>query len=106
MSIQNSKFFSNQIEPTVLIPLKYVSDVRWTQEMGHNLKSLRGKTSRRELSEKLKTIGYSCSHQNIQRIEDGVAKTVPYELIVSISQALDIEISKIVPVIALSQEGL
>lgn len=82
---------------TPMIPLQYISTLAWSAEMGERLKSLRGKKSRRSLSEDLKKLGYECSHQNIQRIEDGQAKAVPLDLILIICEVLGISLGELIP---------
>ncbi|MEG4807936.1 helix-turn-helix transcriptional regulator [Microcoleus sp. F8-D3] len=80
-----------------MIPLEYVARLLWSQELGERLKGFRGKTSRRELAEKLKTTGQDCSHQNLQKIEDGNAQTVPVELVLAICKVLGISLGQLIP---------
>jgi DNA-binding Xre family transcriptional regulator len=98
MSTTSNKFLSkNYRQGTPMIPLEYVARLQWNQELGEKLKQLRGKTSRRELTEKLKIAGQDCSPQNLQKIEDGDSQTVTTELILAICEILGISLGQIIP---------
>lgn len=90
-----SKYYT---QGTPMIPLEYVARLSWNKGLGVRLKRLRGKTSRRELAERLKTTGHECSHQNIQKIEDGHALTVPLDLVLAICEILNISLGEVLPI--------
>jgi transcriptional regulator with XRE-family HTH domain len=105
MSILDSKTQTNyHKEGKPMIPLEYVSRLLWSRELGERLKRLRSKVSRRELAEKLKFAGYDCSHQNLQRIEDGDAQTVSVELVLAICEILEASLGQLIPVVRLDFE--
>ncbi len=85
-----------------MIPLECVAALKWSREQGLKLKSLRGKLSRRKLYDKLRDQGVACTPQNIQRIEDGVASTVPLETLLGLCEGVDCKLSDLVPTISIS----
>lgn len=86
-----------------MIDIKYVSAVRWDEKLGTRLKTLRGKTSRRELALRTQSKGNGVSHQYIQQLEQPqiFAKrlktsenlTVSFEVVQVLCEALGVDIS-------------
>lgn len=85
-----------------MIPLEYVGRLNWNAELGQRLKALRGKTSRRQLALRLKYLGHDCSHQNLQKVEEAKAQTVPLDLILGICKALGASIGDVLPVVQMN----
>lgn len=65
----------------------------WTPEKGRKLKELRGARSRAEVGEALKAVGVDCGVHNIQKLEQGLAKTVPTDTIQALLGVLGADIS-------------
>lgn len=85
-----------------MVPLTDVAFFHWDKDKGSRVKRLRGKVSRRELAEKLRAIGCQCSHQYLQKIEDGAAETVAAPIVSAICETLGVGLSEIIPTIAVS----
>jgi hypothetical protein len=94
---------SNSTE-VIMIALRYVDRIRWDAELGARLMYLRGKVSRRELSNRTEKLGYKVTHQYIQQIEypdrftarvKSGYLTVSLEILEVICKALDINISDV-----------
>lgn len=92
----NSEYYSS---PRKMYDKDQIARFKWDKEKGLSLKRLRGKVSRRELAEKLKTEGHNYSHQYIQKLEDGVSGTIGIDLLDAISEILDIDSELIIPAI-------
>ena len=85
-----------------MIPLDCVAALRWSKEQGLKLKSLRGKLSRRKLYDRLRDQGVACTPQNIQRIEDGVANTVPLDTLLGLCDGVGCKLSDLIPTLSVS----
>lgn len=83
------------------IPLECVARLTWNKELGNKLKLLRGLVPTRELAERLKDRGISCSHKSIQQIELGEWETVSVDLIVAICEEFGGELDKLIPLLIL-----
>lgn len=88
----------NQI---IMIDIGYIDKIKWDAELGERLKALRGKTSRRELSNRTKNFGRRVAHQYIQQLEQpefsinrlkGDHLTVSIDVIKVIAAALGVEL--------------
>ncbi|MBW4444145.1 MAG: helix-turn-helix transcriptional regulator [Plectolyngbya sp. WJT66-NPBG17] len=75
-----------------LVPDCYVSQVRWSAEVGRRLKRYRSNLPRRKLAEKLSSEGVNCSQQYIQKLEDFAdqVQSVGIDIVLSICKALGI----------------
>lgn len=80
-----------------MIPTHYVSSLKWDRELGERLRSLRGKTTRRELAIKVQESGQSCSHQYIQKLEIGNAESVSLDIVQAICDVLEIRLGQLIP---------
>lgn len=80
-----------------MIPLQYVSQIRWDSDLGERLRYLRGKLSRRELAIKVQEQGQACTHQYIQKMEDGKAGSVSLEIIQAICDVLEVKLGQLIP---------
>ena len=78
-----------------MIDLSEVARIKWDLEKGQRLKQLRGKVSRRELEER---INKACSHQYIQKVEEGDVDTIALDLLDTICEALEIPIGQVIRV--------
>lgn len=102
MSTLNDNIEEKHPQTTLMVPLSCVSRLKWNSELGEKLKSLRGKTSRRELAEKLKEDGHPLSHQSLQKYEEGRADSISPELLNALCDALNIDLDEFLPYIWLS----
>lgn len=104
MSILDSKIKEKYYaQKTSMIPLEYVARLAWDENLGKRLKALRGKMSRRELAEKLRGRGISCSHQGIQQIELGGWETVDLNLILAMCEEFGISVGQLIPLVRVEQ---
>jgi DNA-binding Xre family transcriptional regulator len=87
--------FDPDIKFWVCIP--DVARFYWGRGIGLRLKRTRGKVSRRELAARLKSSCVECSQQYIQKLETGVAKSVDASFLTALCDALDVEISALIP---------
>jgi len=86
-----------------MVDLEYVSRFIWNESLGQRLKSLRGKMSRRSLAEQLKATGRNCSHQFIQKLENGGAESIEPALLIAICQVLGTDLGQVIPTMQLSR---
>ncbi len=84
---------------TEMVSLDCVSRFNWDKNLGKKIKQLRGKISRRSLSDQLKSAGCSCSPQFIQKLEDGRAASVEPALLVAICKVIGAELGQVIPAI-------
>jgi hypothetical protein len=98
MSSSNSKSF------IIMIDVKYIDRVRWDSELGEHLRALRGKTSRRKLSDKTSALGRRVPQQYIQQLEKpnlSISRlksnhlTVSLDIIQVLAKALEVELTDI-----------
>lgn len=82
-----------------MISLDCVSRVKWNKDLGSKIKTLRGKTSRRQFAENLMAKGVQCSHQYIQVVEDGRVDSLDVELLVAFCLELNVSVKQIIPAI-------
>lgn len=85
-----------------IVSLQDVATFRWNSQLAEKLRALRGSVSRRELSERTRSLPTPVSEQYIQQLESphlfiGKAKkpkslTVSREIVESLCEALDIGI--------------
>lgn len=85
------------------IPIEYVARITWTVELGRKIKTLRGKTSRREFTANMKAAGYEISHQYLQYLEDGKVDALPLTTLIGMCKALGVELGQILPVVEIAQ---
>lgn len=78
-----------------MVPIEWVVMLAWNQECGKTLKSIRGKRSRREISDMLFSAGVECSQEYIRKLENGEAASVSTKIITAIAQILDVELIEI-----------
>lgn len=52
-----------------MLDLKYIDRVKWSDDLGKRLQTLRRKTSRRALVEKTTELGHPVAYQYIQQLE-------------------------------------
>lgn len=98
-----SSYFSQA--KIAMIPMPYISRLNWSADLGQRLKHLRGGVSRRELAQKVKSLGEECSQQYIHRLEDGqtdskslpLPESISLSMLLAICQALEIDLGQIIP---------
>ncbi len=78
-----------------MVPIEWVVMLAWNKDCGKNLKSLRGKRSRREISNMLVELGVECSQEYIRKLENGEAASVSTKIITAIAKTLDVELIEI-----------
>jgi hypothetical protein len=97
ISSSNSKSF-------IMIDVKYIYRVRRYSELGEHLRTLRGKTSRRELSDKTSALGRRVPREYIQYLENSDLSTdhlkgdhlsVSLDVIQVLAKALEVELTDI-----------
>ena len=85
-----------------MIDSRYVATIKWDLSLGERLQALRGATSRRQLSERTRTLGRLVTHQYIQQLEQPEHQlkrikasylTVSLEVVETICAALEIEVT-------------
>jgi DNA-binding Xre family transcriptional regulator len=84
-------------EGILMVPVQYISHLRWDKELGERLKALRGKIPRRELATRVQEHGQDCSHQYIQKLEMGNAGSVSLEIIQAICDVLEVKLGQLIP---------
>lgn len=85
----------------MLIEISEVRFVAWNASKGRLLQTLRGKKSRRQLAEDIRSLGGSCSHQNLNKLEYGQSEMVSIEILESLCLALGVALDKFVALHAL-----
>lgn len=88
-------------EEKMLIDISEVRFVTWSIDKGQLLLKLRGKKSRRQLAEDIKTAGGDCSHQNLKKLEYGQSEMVSVEILQSLCLALGVALDRFVAVYSL-----
>jgi len=92
-----------------IIAVDRVEYVLWYDRDGAILRRIREnhnpKMSRRRLAKILISKGHECSHQNIQKIEDGLTKTAPIALVDAICQELGHDLSEVLPMIFIGSQA-
>lgn len=78
-----------------MVPMEWVVMLAWNAECGINLKSLRGKRSRREIADALFQEGVECSQEYIRKLENGEAASVSTKIITAIAKTLGVELIEI-----------
>lgn len=86
-----------------MVPLADVAYFNWDKAKGERIRQVRGSVSRRELADRIVAGGQQCSHQYIQKIEEGGADSVSSEIIQSICKALGASLSQIIPLLVVSE---
>ena len=98
MSTSNSKSL------IIMIDVKYIDRVTWDSELGEHLRALRGKTSRRKLSDKTSALGRRVPREYIQYLEKSNLSTnhlksdhlsVSLDIIQVLAKALEVELTDI-----------
>lgn len=80
-----------------MIGLEYVDRLKWNEELGKRLESLRGTLSMRALAERVNNLGYQCSYQYIHKLEEGRSESVSTDIIVAICDALGEDFKELYP---------
>ena len=88
-----------------MVPLDWVVMIAWNETCGENLKSLRGKRSRREVVESLEKLGVECSQEYLRKLEQGLALSVSTKIVMALAKTLGVEVVDLIPAmrIGLSQ---
>jgi hypothetical protein len=98
LSTSNSKSF------IIMIDVKYIHTVRRDSELGEHLRALRGKTSRRKLSDKTSALGRRVPREYIQQLEKPNLSinclksdhlSVSLDIIQVLAKALEVELTDI-----------
>ena len=88
----------------IMIDVKYIDRVIWGSELGEHLRALRGKTSRRKLSDKTSALGRRVPREYIQYLENSDLSTdhlkgdhlsVSLDVIQVLANALEVELTDI-----------
>jgi hypothetical protein len=96
MSTSNSKSL------IIMIDVKYIHRVIWDSKLGEQLRALRGRTSRRNLSDKTSALGRRVPHEYIQELEKPNRAinriksdhlTVSLDIIQVLAKALEVELT-------------
>lgn len=95
MTTESANIKVKNIKEVIMVPIEWVVMLAWNKECGENLRTLRGKRSRREMSNMLFDAGVECSQEYIRKLENGEAASVSTKIIVTIAQILDIELIEI-----------
>lgn len=82
-----------------MVPLDRVAYFSWDEAAGKALRSMRGKTSRRNLAKIIKESGGKCSQQYVQKLEDGKAAAVEKSLLIALCAALQSDVSELMPIV-------
>lgn len=83
-------------EEKMLVDIDEVRFVAWNAQKGELLSGLRGKKSRRQLAEEIKSLGGDCSHQNLKKLEYAQSEMVSVEILKSICLALGVPLTNFV----------
>jgi len=87
-----------------MIDVKYIDRVMWDSELGEHLRALRGKTSRRKLSDKTSALGRRVSQPYLYQLEKPNSSinrfksnhlTVSLDIIQVLATALEFELTDI-----------
>jgi transcriptional regulator with XRE-family HTH domain len=95
MTTESANIKSKNIKEVIMVPIEWVVMLGWNKECGRSLKSIRGKKSRREISDMLLNAGVECSQEYIRKLENGEAASVSTKIITAIAQILDVELIEI-----------
>jgi hypothetical protein len=95
MTTESANIKSKNIKEVIMVPIEWVVMLAWNQECGQTLKSIRGKRSRREISDMLFSAGVECSQEYIRKLENGEAASVSTKIITAIAQILNVELIEI-----------
>lgn len=80
----------------MLVDISEVRFVAWNISKGELLSELRGKKSRRQLAEEIKSLGGDCSHQNLKKLEYGQSEMVSLEILQNICLALGVPLANFI----------
>ncbi|MGD1911246.1 MAG: helix-turn-helix domain-containing protein [Rivularia sp. (in: cyanobacteria)] len=97
MTTESANIKAKNIKEVIMVPIEWVVMLAWNKECGRILKTLRGKRSRREISDMLFEAGVECSQEYIRKLENGEAASVSTKIITAIAQILDVEMIEIMP---------
>ncbi|MBE9053942.1 helix-turn-helix domain-containing protein [Nostocales cyanobacterium LEGE 11386] len=95
MTTESANINRKNIKEVIMVPLEWVVMLAWDTECGETLKSLRGKKSRREISDAVSSQGVECSQEYIRKLENGEAASVSTKIIAAIAKSLDVELIEI-----------
>lgn len=95
MTTESANIKSKNIKEVIMVPIEWVVMLAWNKECGKTLKSIRGKRSRREISDMLFSAGVECSQEYIRKLENGEAASVSTKIITAIAQILNVELIEI-----------
>jgi len=97
MTTESAKIESKVKTEWIMVPLDWVVMIAWNEVCGKNLKSLRGKRSRREIVETLESLGVECSQEYVRKLELGQACSVSTKIVLALAETLDVEIVDLIP---------
>lgn len=92
----------NSKKEIIMVDIQHIATLKWTEEQGFKLLSLRGKMSRRELAEKTEELGTGIARQYIQQLEQphmfikrikSDYLTVSIEVVQVLCEALEVDIT-------------
>jgi hypothetical protein len=95
---------SNSKSLIIMIDVKYIDRVTWDSELGEQLRALRGKTSRRKLSDKTSALGRRVAQPYLYQLEKPNFSinrfksnhlTVSLDIIQVLAKALEVELTDI-----------
>jgi DNA-binding Xre family transcriptional regulator len=95
MTTESANIKVKNIKEVIMVPMEWVVMLAWNAECGENLKTFRGKKSRREIADALSSVGVECSQEYIRKLENGEAASVSTKIITAIAKTLDIELIEI-----------
>jgi hypothetical protein len=97
MSTDGAKMEGLQGNEVFMVPLDLVVMIAWDKKYGDNLRTIRGKVSRRAIASGVESRGVECSQEYIRKLEQGLTAAVSTKIIVALAKTLDVELVQIIP---------
>lgn len=88
---------TNRIRIIDMVPLEWASALLWKPECGTRLRSLRGKTPRREIIASLAAQDINFTEESMRRLEDGLTKSITPIMLNALCESLSIQPAELIP---------
>jgi DNA-binding Xre family transcriptional regulator len=88
---------NSRIKIIDMVPLEWTSALLWKPECGRRLRSLRGKTPRREIISFLAARDINFTEESMRRLEDGLTKSITPVMLNALCDSLSIQPAELIP---------
>jgi DNA-binding Xre family transcriptional regulator len=79
-----------------MFPIEVISSITWDTFCAVRLKELRKKESRKAVLSRMQKYGVEISPQMLQKLEDGIAKTITPNILTALCNAYDVTYTEII----------